>query len=153
MHLYSLFYVYIIIFAVVKETTNKKNTKQIIRFILVGTLNAAIIALVIWLGDEIGCNYLWANVAGYIIALINNFFWSKYWVFSAGNGFYGRQAILFLLAFACAYSAQFLALLTMVEVAGWNEYISQFIGLFIYGAVNFLMNKKITFARADFTEI
>ena len=81
--------------------------------------------------------------------LINNFFWSKYWVFSAGKGFYARQAILFLLAFACAYGAQVLVLLAMVEGAGWDEFISQFPSLFIYGAVNFLMNKKITFPESS----
>ena len=129
-----------------KETTSKKrNSKQIFRFVVAGTLNAVIIAAVVWfLMDELGCNYLWSNVAGYSAALINNFFWSKYWVFSAGKGFYARQAILFLLAFACAYGAQVLVLLAMVEGAGWDEFISQFPSLFIYGAVNFVMNKKIT---------
>lgn len=134
-----------------KETTSKKrNGKQIFRFVVAGTLNAVIIAAVVWfLMDELGCNYLWSNVAGYSAALINNFFWSKYWVFSAGKGFYARQAILFLLAFACAYGAQVLVLLAMVEGAGWDEFISQFPSLFIYGAVNFLMNKKITFPESS----
>lgn len=134
-----------------KETTSKKrNSKQIFRFVVAGTLNAVIIAAVVWfLMDELGCNYLWSNVAGYSAALINNFFWSKFWVFSAGKGFYARQAILFLLAFACAYGAQVLVLLAMVEGAGWDEFISQFPSLFIYGAVNFLMNKKITFPESS----
>lgn len=134
-----------------KETTSKKrNGKQIFRFVVAGTLNAVIIAAVVWfLMDELGCNYLWSNVAGYSAALINNFFWSKYWVFSAGKGFYARQAILFLLAFACAYGAQVLVLLAMVEGAGWDEFISQFPSLFIYGAVNFVMNKKITFPESS----
>ena len=134
-----------------KETTSKKrNSKQIFRFVVAGTLNAVIIAAVVWfLMDELGCNYLWSNVAGYSAALINNFFWSKYWVFSAGKGFYARQAILFLLAFACAYGAQVLVLLAMFEGAGWDEFISQFPSLFIYGAVNFVMNKKITFPESS----
>ena len=36
-------------------------------------------------------------------------------------------------------------LLLLVEGIGLNEYLGQFLGLFVYGAVNFLMNKKITF--------
>ncbi len=134
-----------------KEKSSKKgNSKQIVRFVIAGTLNAAIIAAVVWfLMDELGCNYLWSNVAGYTAALINNFFWSKYWVFSAGKGFYARQAVLFLLAFACAYGAQVLVLLAMVEGAGWDEFTSQFPSLLVYGAVNFLMNKKITFPEHD----
>lgn len=123
---------------------------QIIRFVIVGFSNAVITAVVVWaLMHLLGCNYLWSNMAGYVAALVNNFFWSKYWVFSAGKGFYARQAILFLLAFACAYGAQVLVLLAMVECAGWDEFISQFPSLFIYGAVNFVMNKKITFPESS----
>lgn len=123
---------------------------QIIRFVIVGFSNAVITAVVVWaLMHLLGCNYLWSNMAGYVAALVNNFFWSKYWVFSAGKGFYARQAILFLLAFACAYGAQVLVLLAMVEGAGWDEFISQFPSLFIYGAVNFVMNKKITFPESS----
>ena len=54
-----------------------KESVRILRFIIVGTLNALITALVIWvLMEGLDCNYLWSNVAGYVAALINNFFWS-----------------------------------------------------------------------------
>lgn len=137
-------------FVETKNLKRRNNTRQVIRFILVGTLNALITALVVWLlMDEMGCNYLWSNSCGYIAALINNFFWSKYWVFAGGRGAFLRQVVWFLLAFIFAYGAQFLALLAMVEGAGWNEYVSQFLGLFIYGAVNFVMNKKVTFVSSQ----
>jgi len=97
--------------------------------------------------DILDCNYLWSNVGGYLAALINNFFWSKYWVFSSAGGKYWREIPLFLMAFGCAYGLQFLGLLLMVEVIGMNEYLAQFLGLFIYGAVNFLMNRKLTFQK------
>lgn len=105
-----------------------------------------ITALVIWiLMDILRCNYLWSNMAGYVAALVNNFFWSKYWVFSSGKGNFWKEAPLFLLAFGCAYATQFVFLLLMVEVIRLDEYLGQFLGLFVYGAVNFLMNKRFTF--------
>lgn len=123
-----------------------KNSRQLIRFIIIGTSNAIITALVVWLMmDILNFNYLASNITGYVAALLNNFFWSKFWVFSSGKGQYLWQGFLFLVAFICAYGAQFLCLLGMVELLGWNEYISQFLGLFIYGAVNFILNKKVTF--------
>ncbi|WP_099464005.1 MULTISPECIES: GtrA family protein [Parabacteroides] len=123
-----------------------KESVRVLRFVLVGTLNALITAIVIGvLMDMLDCNYLWSNVAGYVAALINNFFWSKYWIFSSGNGQFKKEIPLFMVAFGCAYGAQFLSLLMMVEVADVNEYLAQFLGLFVYGAVNFMMNKKITF--------
>ena len=123
-----------------------KESVRVVRFIIIGSLNALITALVIWvLMDILACNYLWSNVAGYVAALINNFFWSKYWIFSSGEGSFRREVPLFLVAFACAYGTQFLSLLMMVEGLGWNEYLAQFLGLFVYGAVNFVMNRRLTF--------
>lgn len=86
------------------------------RFILVGTLNALITVLIVWLMmDKLGCNYIATNITAYVIAQINNFFWSKYWIFSSRTGKFRREIPLFLIAFGCAYCSQFLALLIMVE--------------------------------------
>lgn len=52
-----------------------KNSQQILRFIIIGTLNAFITALVVWLMmDVLHFNYIASNIAGYIAALLNNFF-------------------------------------------------------------------------------
>ena len=116
------------------------------RFILIGTLNALMTVLIVWLMmDKLDCNYIATNITAYVIAQINNFFWSKYWIFSSRTGKFRREIPLFLIAFGCAYCSQFLALLIMVEIFDLNEYLAQFLGLFIYGAVNYMMNKKITF--------
>ena len=123
-----------------------KNLRQIVRFIIIGTSNALITAVVVWfMMDFLHVNYLCSNITGYSAALLNNFFWSKFWIFSSGKGNYLKESALFLIAFSCSYVSQFICLLSMVEVFKWNEYISQFLGLFVYGGVNFLMNKKITF--------
>ena len=123
-----------------------KESVRILRFAIVGSSNALITALVIWiLMDILDCNYLWSNMAGYVAALVNNFFWSKYWVFSSGKGNFWKEIPLFLIAFGCAYATQFIFLLLMVEVIDLNEYLGQFLGLFVYGAVNFMMNKRRTF--------
>lgn len=44
-----------------------------------------------------------------------------------------------------AYLAQFLFLVVLVEALNCDEYLAQFLGLFIYGGVNFIMNRRITF--------
>ena len=62
------------------------NSRQLIRFIIIGTSNAIITALVVWLMmDILNFNYLASNITGYVAALLNNFFWSKFWVFSSGK--------------------------------------------------------------------
>ena len=116
-----------------------KESVRIFRFIVIGTMNALIMALVVWLmmremsfeGD-----YMVANVTAYIIAQIHNFIWCKYWIFPVEK----RKNNVWV-----AYTAQFLFLILLVEGLDVNEYLAQFLGLFIYGAANFIANKKITF--------
>ena len=121
---------------------------RIVRFILIGTLNALIMAAVVYVMMEwVGASYVWANVLAYVLAQVNNFLWSKYWVFAGGRQGHrvAHQVLLFLLAFGAAYGSQLLLTVALVELCGMNAYLAQFLGLLVYGAVNFLMNRRITF--------
>ena len=125
-----------------------KESVRIFRFAVIGTLNALITAFVIWLMmDELSYDYIPANITAYIVAQIHNFIWSKYWIFPIENkkNNIWKQMLFFCSAFGLAYSAQFLFLVTLVECGDVNEYRAQFLGLFIYGTVNFIVNKKLTF--------
>ena len=127
-----------------------KESTRILRFTIVGTLNAVITALVIWLMMHVvRQGYMLANVVAYVVAQIHNFLWCKYWIFpldthTKKNSIW-KQILFFICAFSVAYLAQFLFLLILVELFHLNEYLAQFLGLFVYGAVNFLSNKIFTF--------
>ena len=59
-----------------------KESTRICRFAVIGTLNALITAITIWvMMDELDINYMLSNVAAYILAQTHNFIWCKYWVF------------------------------------------------------------------------
>lgn len=124
-----------------------RESTRILRFAVIGTLNALITAVSIWiLMDMLDVNYMLSNVTAYILAQTHNFVWCKYWIFPLerkSNTW--RQVLLFSIAFGMAYVAQFLFLIGLVEGLHCDEYLAQFLGLFIYGGVNFLMNKRITF--------
>ena len=125
-----------------------KESVRIFRFAVIGTLNALITAFVIWLMmDELSYDYIPANITAYVVAQIHNFILSKYWIFPIENkkNNIWKQMLFFCSAFGLAYSAQFLFLVTLVECGDVNEYLAQFLGLFIYGTVNFIVNKKLTF--------
>ena len=120
-----------------------KESVRIFRFAVIG-----ITAFVIWLMmDELSYDYIPANITAYVVAQIHNFIWSKYWIFPIENkkNNIWKQMLFFCSAFGLAYSAQFLFLVTLVECGDVNEYLAQFLGLFIYGTVNFIVNKKLTF--------
>lgn len=123
------------------------------RFIIIGTLNAIITAIVIYLMMHVlKCNYIISNIVAYILAQINNFFWCKYWIFINPNGSFKREIPLFLIAFGCAYSAQFLFILLLVEKMHLDAYFAQFLGLFVYGIINYIMNQKVTFWAKNATK-
>ena len=113
-------------------------------------MNALIMALVVWLmmiEISFDGDYMVANVTAYIIAQIHNFIRCKYWIFPVEkrkNNVW-KQILFFCSAFGVAYTAQFLFLILLVEGLDVYEYLAQFLGLFIYGAANFIANKKITF--------
>lgn len=125
-----------------------QESARILRFIIIGTLNALIMAAVVFVMMEwVGAGYILANVLAYVIAQTHNFIWSKYWVFpNKQPRQLGRQIALFLLAFALAYGAQLVLLVTLVELLGMNEYVAQLLGLLVYGTVNFIMNRRLTFS-------
>ena len=83
-----------------------KESVRIFRFIVIGTMNALIMALVVWLmmremsfeGD-----YMVANVTAYIIAQIHNFIWCKYWILS-GNRYCSSVLLSGLLTLRSFYS-------------------------------------------------
>ena len=118
-----------------------RESRRIFRFAVIGTLNALIIAAVIWLMmDELDIDYMLSNITAYVIAQTHNFIWCKE---KKSNTW--RQVLLFSIAFGMAYLAQFLFLVVLVEALNCDEYLAQFLGLFIYGGVNFIMNRRITF--------
>ena len=125
-----------------------KESVRIFRFAVIGTLNALITAFVIWLMmNELSYDYIPANITAYIVAQIHNFIWCKYWVFPTEdkkNNLW-QQVLFFAMAFGIAYSPQFIFLIILVEAGDVNEYLAQFLGLFIYGTVNFITNRKLTF--------
>ena len=124
-----------------------KESTRIFRFAVIGTLNAVITALMVWfMMHVVDVNYRLSNVTAYIVAQTHNFLWSKYWIFpSDKKSSTWRLVLLFSIAFGLAYIAQFLFLIGLVEGLGCNEYLAQFLGLFVYGTVQFLMNKRLTF--------
>ncbi|MDR0892394.1 MAG: GtrA family protein [Mediterranea sp.] len=125
-----------------------KESVRIVRFLIIGTMNALIMAFIVWLMMRVlAINYLASNVTAYVVAQIHNFIWCKYWIFPLENkkNSLCKQMLFFCFAFGMAYAAQFLFLVLLVEALGMNEYLAQFLGLFVYGATNFLSNRRITF--------
>ena len=119
---------------------------RVMRFVGVGFSNVVIISLTVWIMMHLcQADMLPANITAYAIALVNNFVWNKLWVFRARGGNLLREIALNLIAYGTAYLLQLGCSFALADLLGMNEYVAQFIGLFVFGATNFIMNKLLTF--------
>lgn len=127
---------------------DKEETVRILKFCAVGFSNALVTAIVVYIMMHLlSYDYIISNICGYILAVANSFIWNKIWVFQARNTNVWKEIMLFAFAFIIAYLSQFIFLLILVEHLDVNEYWAQFAGLFIYGGINFVMNRVLTFSR------
>lgn len=124
----------------------RKSYGEIIRFAIVGIANFLIIMAVSWLLMHLfGINFYVANIVAYVLALVNNFYWNRIWVFRSTGERMGRQALMFLAAYGIAYLVQLGVIAVLVQWLGVNKDLANFIGLFPFGATNFLLNKFFAF--------
>ncbi|MCL1942678.1 MAG: GtrA family protein [Candidatus Azobacteroides sp.] len=123
--------------------------KEIIRFgkfVMVGVLNTGISLAVIYvLMNIFHVNYKISNLIGYVIGVINSFFWNKHWVFQAKKSGVKREIVLFLIAFGISYLVQYFCLIIMVECFHLNKNLSQLLAMGVYTITNYTLNKFITF--------
>ena len=122
------------------------NWLQLVRFGLVGGIgfivNVAVYTLFV---HSVGVDYRLANIAAWLIAVINNFVLNRHWTFDARDGRARAQAIRFLLVSLVA-EAFSLALLTLfVEVAGVAKVPAQALAVAGSMPLNFLGNKLWSF--------
>ena len=103
-------------------------------------------AVTVWvMMDELDINYMLSNVTAYILADTQLHLVQVLDIPYRKKSNTWRQVLLFSIAFGMAYGAQFLFLIGLVEDWTATNTFAQFLGLFIYGSVNFLMNKRVTF--------
>lgn len=123
------------------------NTQQVVRFCIVGMLNAIITYVSLFILDRMGVRLLWANFFGYFIVLIHSFVWSRAWIFKKSSRKLISEFLLFTSTFLIAFALQFTVFSLLVKVADINEYIANLAGLIVFGATNFIVNKKVTFRQ------
>ena len=60
---------------------NKRNLWQFIKFCFVGASNTLISQMVYFICVYVGCHYVIASLMGFVISVLNAFYWSNKYVF------------------------------------------------------------------------
>jgi putative flippase GtrA len=122
------------------------NWLQLFRFGLVGgvgfIVNLAVYALCV---HSISLDYRAANVAAWLVAVMNNFVLNRHWTFDARAGRAHRQAMRFLLVSLLAEAFSLLLLTLFVEGVGVEKVAAQAMAVAGSMPLNFLGNKLWSF--------
>ena len=129
---------------------------QFVKFGIVGLSNTliayAVYAACVWLG----CHYLVANGLGFVVGVLNAYYWSDRYVFKKGEG-ETRSALWTLVKTYLAYGATGLLLasfLLYVCVDQWqvSAYLAQLLVLVVTVPLNFIINKCWSFKTKQTNE-
>ncbi|MCI8557498.1 MAG: GtrA family protein [Lachnospiraceae bacterium] len=121
---------------------------QFVKFGIVGLSNTLISYVVYLAGVWLGMHYLLASVLGFVISVLNSFYWNNKYVFQQGNE--ERNLLLTLVKTFMAYAATGLVLANIllyiwVDILGISEYLGPIINLVITVPLNFVINKLWAF--------
>ncbi|MCI9477600.1 MAG: GtrA family protein [Lachnospiraceae bacterium] len=121
---------------------------QFVKFGIVGLSNTLISYVVYLAGVRLGMHYLLASVLGFVISVLNSFYWNNKYVFQKGDE--ERNLWLTLIKTFLAYASTGLILANIllyiwVDVLGISEYLGPIINLVITVPLNFVINKLWAF--------
>lgn len=128
---------------------DRKGIIQFIKFGMVGLSNTVISYVVYMLMIWLGMHYLVASVVGFIISVINSFFWNNRFVFKTEDG-EKRNPWKTLVKTFISYAGTGLLLsnillIVWVELFELPEWLGPILNLAITVPLNFLLNKLWAF--------
>lgn len=129
-----------------------KNNNELIKFLMIGVLNTIIGASIMFAAYNLmGLNYWVSTSLNYIIAGTFSFFANKKFTFkSEGKTF--QKIILFIITLIfCYFIAFYLSkkITFFIDISNkkLKENISMVLGMIIYTALNFILQKKVVFRK------
>ena len=139
-----------------KKSFNYKRSSQFLKFCVVGLSNTLIGYVVYSICVWIGMHYLLANLMGFIISVLNAFYWSDRYVFKK-NEHEQRNEWWALVKTISAYAStgvflNSLLLWLFIDEMKMSEYIAPLVILLITVPTNFMLNKYWSFKTKPINE-
>ena len=137
-----------------KDLKEKKIYSTLIQFIkfgIVGISNTLIsyctYAVLVWLG----VNFLLSNLIGFVVSVLNSFYWNSRYVFDLNNAD-TKQKLKALIKTFISYAGTGLVLssamlILWIDIVQLSKYIAPIINLIITVPVNFVVNKVRAFKK------
>lgn len=127
-----------------KNLISKLYNNQKIRYLFVGCLNTGLNYTIYFTFNTLGVWYILSNTAGFIVSILNSYFWNKYFVFKERKKSLNEIA-KFLFVYLIQYFMGILFLMLFVEKMGINKNIAGIISIFFLTLISYLGHKNFTF--------
>lgn len=127
------------------EKFNKRNVLQLIKFAVVGFSNAIVLFVVYNLLLLAGLNYQIAYAIGFVVSVLNAFFWNNRYVFKSGRAHIINKLFKVYASYIITYFLSAALLYLWVDVLHVMVEIAPIINIIITTPINFLLNKLWAF--------
>jgi putative flippase GtrA len=114
---------------------------QFTKFGIVGISNTLINFIVYYPIAYIGVNYLLAHTLGFVISVLNAYYWNNKYVFQKHENSIFKSLIKVFASYGLTFIVSTGTLFIMVHYFGISNMIAPMLNLFITVPINFLLNK------------
>lgn len=138
-------------FSITEETENE--FMLFLKFSLVGVSNTIISYTVYVISVAFGLYYMIGNALGFILSVLNSFYWNNNYVFKAKNVVRYEKVIKLIKTFI-TYGITGIVLSSIllylwIDILNVSKYIAPILNLLITVPLNYLWNRVWTFKRKD----
>lgn len=119
---------------------------QFIKFGIVGLSNTMISLLTYYILIFLGCHYLIANTAGFLLSVVNAFYWNNKYVFKERLEADSKKAFVkVFLSYGLSFGISTILIWILVNVLHISQWIAPILRLVVTVPLNFLLNKVWAF--------
>lgn len=119
--------------------------KQFFKFGLVGVSNTLISLGTYYLLYFVGVNYLVANAVGFVVSVLNSYYWNNKYVFKKTQDGHLKPLFKTFLSYGSTFLLSTVLLFALVQDVGISEVAAPIICIAITTPINFVINKLWAF--------
>lgn len=118
-----------------------KLVKQFIKFGIVGLSNTLISLATYYILIYFGINYIVANTVGFVISVLNAYYWNSKFVFKKNYEANLKPLVKTFMAYGTTFLLSTILLVVMVDYLKISNIIAPVLNLIITIPLNFILNK------------
>lgn len=119
--------------------------KQFLKFGLVGVSNTLISLGMYYLLYFVGINYLVANAIGFVVSVLNSYYWNNKYVFKKTQNGHLKPLFKTFLSYGSTFLLSTALLFAFVQGVGIAEVLAPVLCIIITTSINFVINKLWAF--------